>query len=235
MSGVLYGLGLGPGDPNLVTIKAAAILRHVPVIVYVTPMRNDKPTVSLARSIATPHLIGEKKEISIPIVMLSDPTSGRQIYDEVSNEISGYLESGQNVAVLCEGDPLLYGSFMYVLDRLKDDHTVLTVPGVSSLSAAAAAANLPLVTRHQSLAIIPATLSEDEIKSRLLVSDSAAILKLGPNITKVKKVLGDLGRLQRAIYIERASMEGEKVLPLSDAPDNAPYFSIILITNAETD
>ena len=141
MSGVLYGLGLGPGDPNLVTIKAAAILRHVPVIVYVTPMRNDKPTVSLARSIATPHLIGEKKEISIPIVMLSDPTSGRQIYDEVSNEISGYLESGQNVAVLCEGDPLLYGSFMYVLDRLKDDHTVLTVPGVSSLSAAAAAAN----------------------------------------------------------------------------------------------
>jgi precorrin-2/cobalt-factor-2 C20-methyltransferase len=234
MIGVLYGLGLGPGDPDLVTIKAAAIMRHVPVIVYVTPVRYDKPTVSLARSIAAPHLIGEKKEISIPIVMQSDPTPGRRIYDEVSNEISGFLESGRDVAVLCEGDPLLYGSFMYLLDRLKDDHTVLTVPGVSSLSAAAAAANLPLVTRHQSLAIIPATLSEDEIKSRLLVSDSAAILKLGPNITKVKKILGDLGRLPRALYIERASMEGVKVLPLSDAPDNAPYFSIILITNAET-
>lgn len=235
MTGVLYGLGLGPGDPDLVTIKAAAILRDVPVIVYVTPIHNNKPTGSFARSIAAPHLIGKKKEISIPIAMLKDPNPGRLIYDEVSNEISAYLKSGQNVAVLCEGDPLLYGSFMYVLDRLKDSHTVLTVPGVSSLSAAAAEANLPLVTRHQSLAIIPATLNEDEIKARLLVSDSAAIFKLGPNITKVKKVLGELKRLPRALYIERASMEGGKVLPLSEAPDNAPYFSIILITNAETD
>ena len=147
----------------------------------------------------------------------------------------GHLESGRDVAVLCEGDPLLYGSFMYVLERLKDDHTVITVPGVSSLSAAAAAANLPLVTRHQSLAIIPATLSEDEIKARLLVADGAAILKIGRNIAKVKKVLGELGRLTRALYVERASMAGEKVLPLSDAPDDAPYFSIILITDAETD
>lgn len=234
MSGVLYGLGLGPGDPDLVTLKAAAVLRDVPVIVYVTPMCGDKPTESFARSIAAPHMTGEKKEIPIPIAMLNDPTPGRRIYDEVSNEISRYLESGSNVAVLCEGDPLLYGSFMYVLDRLKDDHTVLTVPGVSSLSAAAAAANLPLVSRHQSLAIIPATLSEDEIKARLLISDSAAILKLGQNIIKVKKVLGDLRRLPRSIYIERASMDGGKVLPLSDAPDNAPYFSIILVTDSET-
>ena len=234
MSGVLYGLGLGPGDPDLVTIKAAAVLRDVPVIVYVTPMREGKPTVSFARSIAAPHLIGEKKEISIPIAMQADPAPGRRIYNEVSNEISEFLESGTNVAVLCEGDPLLYGSFMYLLDRLKDNHTVLTVPGISSLSAAAAAANLPLVTRHQSLAIIPATLSEDEIKARLLVSDSAAILKLGQNITKVKKVLGDIRRLPSALYIERASMNGGKILPISDAPDNAPYFSIILIADAET-
>jgi precorrin-2/cobalt-factor-2 C20-methyltransferase len=235
MSGVLYGLGLGPGDPDLVTIKAADILRDVPVIVYVTPVRGGKSTASFARSIAAPHLIGEKTEISIPIVMLDDPVPGRRVYDEVSKEILGYLESGRDVAVLCEGDPLLYGSFMYVLERLKDDHTVITVPGVSSLSAAAAAANLPLVTRHQSLAIIPATLSEDEIKARLLVADGAAILKIGRNIAKVKKVLGELGRLTRALYVERASMAGEKVLPLSDAPDDAPYFSIILITDAETD
>ena len=235
MSGVLYGLGLGPGDPDLVTIKAAAVLRDVPIIVYVTPMRGNKSSVSLARSIAAPHLIGKKKEIPIPIAMLNDPTPGRRIYDEVSYEISGYLDSGKNVAVLCEGDPLLYGSFMYVLDRLKDDHTVLTVPGVSSVSAAAAAANLPLVTRHQSISIIPATLCEIEIKSRLIGSDSVAIVKLGKNIAKVKKVLGDLGRLARGLYIERASMVGEKILPLSDAPNNAPYFSIILITNTETD
>ena len=234
MSGVLYGLGLGPGDPDLVTIKAVAVLRDAPVIVYVTPMRGETPKVSFARSIAAPYLIGEKREISIPITMLNDPNPGRRVYDEVSEEISRYLESGSNVAVLCEGDPLLYGSFMYLLDRLKDEHTVITVPGVSSLSAAAAAANLPLVTRNQSLAIIPATLDEDEIKARLELSDGAAILKLGQNIIKVKKVLGDLKRLSGALYIEKASLDGEKILPLSDAPDNAPYFSIILMAGAET-
>ena len=234
MSGMLYGLGLGPGDSDLVTIKAAAVMRDVPVIVYVTPVRSGKPNVSLARSIAEPHLIGEKKEIPIAIPMLDNPAPGRKIYDEVSKEIANYLDSGQNVAVLCEGDPLLFGSFIYLLERLKDDYTVLTVPGVSSMSAAAAAANLPLVTRNQTITLIPATLSESEIRTRLQGVESAVILKLGKNLVKVKKALSDLGRLQEALYVERASMEGEKILLLSDAPNNAPYFSIVLLTNVET-
>ena len=234
MSGMLYGLGLGPGDSDLVTIKAAAVMRDVPVIVYVTPIRSGKPNISFARSIAEPHLIGEKKEIPIAIPMLDNPAPGRKIYDEVSKEIANFLDSGQNVAVLCEGDPLFFGSFMYLLKRLKDDYTVVTVPGVSSMSAAAAAANLPLVARNQTITLIPATLSESEIKNRIQIGESAAILKLGKNIVKVKKALNDLGRLQDALYIERASMKDEKILLLSDAPNNAPYFSIVLLTNAET-
>jgi len=234
MSGILYGLGLGPGDSDLVTIKAAAVMRDVPIIVYVTPVREGKTGASFARSIAEPHLFGKKTEIPIAIPMLDDPTLGRKIYDKVSKEIASYLDSEKNVAVLCEGDPLLFGSFMYLLDRLKDAYTVLTVPGVSSLSAAAAAANLPLVSRHQTITLLPATLSESEIRNRLHEGESAAILKLGKNIAKVKKVLSDLGRLQDALYIEQASMKGEKILPLSDAPNNSPYFSIVLLTNAET-
>ncbi|MBH88616.1 MAG: precorrin-2 C(20)-methyltransferase [Magnetovibrio sp.] len=235
MSGVLFGLGLGPGDPDLVTIKAATIMREIPVIAYVTPVRSGKPCTSFARSIAEPYLIGEKEEITIAIEMLDDPTRGRQVYDEVSDKISYYLDSGRNVAVLCEGDPLLYGSFMYILDRIKDSYKVLTVPGVSSLSAAAAAANLPLVTRHQTISLIPATLSESKIRTCLLKGDSIAILKLGKNIVKIKKILSDLGRSYDAVYVERASMMNQKILSLSDAPDNAPYFSIILLTCAETE
>ncbi len=234
MSGVLYGLGLGPGDPDLVTIKAAKILGGVPVIAYVTPLRNGEPTPSFARAIAAPHLTDSKTEITIPIVMQDDPAPGQRAYDRAAIEIAGHLQAGRDVGVLCEGDPLLFGSFMYVLERLRDDHEVITVPGVSALSASAAEANLPLVSRHQSLALIPATLGKDEITARLQAADAAAIFKVGRNMVKIKQVLSELGRLHGAVYVERATLSNGRVFALIDAPDDAPYFSMILMTKTET-
>ncbi|MBL6930776.1 MAG: precorrin-2 C(20)-methyltransferase [Rhodospirillales bacterium] len=230
MSGVLYGLGLGPGDPDLVTIKAAAVLADITVIAYVTPLKNAAAGASFARAIAAPHLGGEKIEITIPIAMNENPAPGQLAYDQASREIAGHLDAGRDVAVLCEGDPLLYGSFMYVLERLNESYKIVTVPGVSSLGAAAAAANLPLVSRHQSLAVVPATLPEAEIKSRIAAANAAAVFKVGRNMAKVKRVLDVLGRMDGAIYIERASLPEVRVLPLADAPDDAPYFSMILTT-----
>jgi len=230
MTGLLYGLGLGPGDPDLVTIKAAAILAEVAVIAYVTPLKNGAPGDSFARAIADPHLATEKTEITISIAMSEDPAPGQLAYDQASREIAGHLDAGRDVAVLCEGDPLLYGSFMYVLERLKETYEVVTVPGVSSLSAAAAAASQPLVSRHQSLALIPATLPADQIRMRLEAADAAAIFKVGSNMAKVKQVLDALGRMDGAIYVERASLPDARVLPLADAPDDALYFSMILTT-----
>ncbi len=233
MSGVLYGLGLGPGDPDLVTIKAAAVLAAVQVIAYVSPLREGVAAASFARAIAAPHLAGEKIEISIPIAMLDDPEPGQRAYDQAALEIAEHLQAGRDVAVLCEGDPLLYGSFMYVLERLKGSAGIITVPGVSALGAAAAAANLPLVSRQQSLALVPGTLPEAEIKSRIQAADAAAVYKVGRNMTKVRRVLEQLGLLDGAFYIERASLPEARVLALVDAPDDAPYFSIILTTATE--
>ncbi len=233
MSGVLYGLGLGPGDPDLVTIKAAAVLAAVQVIAYVSPLRDGVAAASFARAIAAPHLAGEKIEISIPIAMLDDPEPGQRAYDQAALEIAEHLQAGRDVAVLCEGDPLLYGSFMYVLERLKGSAGIITVPGVSALGAAAAAANLPLVSRQQSLALVPGTLPEAEIKSRIQAADAAAVYKVGRNMTKVRRVLEQLGLLDGAFYIERASLPEARVLALVDAPDDAPYFSIILTTATE--
>ena len=230
MSGLLYGLGLGPGDPDLVTIKAAAVLADISVITYVTPLKDGVPAASFARAIAAPHLGGEKIEIAIPITMSEDPVPGQLAYDQASREIAEHLDAGRDVAVLCEGDPLLFGSFMYVLERLNEAYKIITVPGVSSLSAAAAAANQPLVSRHQSLALIPATLPADQIRMRLEAADAAAIFKVGRNMAKVKQVLDALGRMDGAIYVERASLPDARVLPLADAPDDALYFSMILTT-----
>ncbi len=233
MSGILYGVGLGPGDPDLVTIKAAGILADAPVIAYVTPLRNGKAQPSFARSIAEPHLKDVIVEIPIPIAMLDDPGPGQLAYDEAARDIAAHLEAGRDVAVLCEGDPLLFGSFMYVLERLKDDHEIITVPGISALSATAAAANKPLVSRHQSMAIVPATLGEEAIKVRLLTADAAAIFKVGRNIDKIKSAVRGLGRMGDALYVERATLPDAKVMALSDAPDDAPYFSMVLITRTE--
>jgi precorrin-2/cobalt-factor-2 C20-methyltransferase len=230
MTGTLYGLGLGPGDPDLVTIKAAGVLAAVSVIAYVTPLRDGAPAPSFARAIAAPHLGGGKTEIPIAIAMLDDPGPGQLAYDQAAVQISEHLQAGRDVAVLCEGDPLLYGSFMYLLERLKDGVEIITVPGVSALGAAAAAANFPLVSRHQSLAVVPATLAEAEIKSRIGAANSAAVFKVGRNMAKVKRVLAELRRMDGAVYIERASLPEARVLPLIDAPDDAPYFSMILTT-----
>jgi precorrin-2/cobalt-factor-2 C20-methyltransferase len=230
MSGLLYGLGLGPGDPDLITIKAAAILADVEVIAYVTPLKDGRVRESFARAIADPHLRTTKTEILIPMPMSEDSAPGQLAYDQASTEVAIHLDAGRDVAVLCEGDPLLYGSFMYVLERLKKSYEIVTVPGVSSLSAAAAVANQPLVSRNQSLALIPATLPEIQIRTRLKAADSAAIFKVGRNIVKVKHLVDDMNRMDGALYIERASLPSGRVMALSDAPDDAPYFSMVILT-----
>ena len=230
MGGTLYGLGIGPGDPELITLKALRILKSVAVVAYPAPETGD----SLARSIAAPHLSGGQTEIVIRTPMTPGNFPAVDVYDRYAAEIAAHLKQKRDVAVLCEGDPFLYGSFMYIFARLAGDHDVEVVPGVSSLGAVAACAGRPLVSRNQVLSIVPAPLDEDDLFQRLAGTDAAAVMKVGRHLEKVKRVLARLGLDRGATYVEHASMPDQRICPLAEVSDDtAPYFSMILVRRLE--
>jgi precorrin-2/cobalt-factor-2 C20-methyltransferase len=223
--GRLYGLGLGPGDPELVTLKALRLMRAAPVVAYAAPERGD----SFARCIVAEWLDQGQREIRVSFPMRpGEPPAA--IYDGAAQEFAAVLDAGDDIAYLCQGDPLFYGSFAGILTRLAARYEVTIVPGVSSLTACAAAASVPLVQRDQTLSVIPASLPEDELARRLGEVDAAAIIKLGRHFPKLRRVLADLGRLDGAIYVERASLTNQRVAALATInPASVPYFATALV------
>ena len=226
MSGTLYGIGVGPGDPELITLKALRILQSAPVIAWPAPPEGE----SLARSIAAPHITHDPVEIAIRIPLEITQFPNRNVYDQAAVEIGKHLSAGQDVAALCEGDPFFYGSFMYLYERVAPNHPVVVVPGISSLMATAAASGGPLSSRNDLLSVVPAPLPEAAISAALQQADSAAIIKVGRHLGKVRNVLETLALFDNARYVEHATMPQESMRPLSDvAGDTAPYFSMILV------
>jgi precorrin-2/cobalt-factor-2 C20-methyltransferase len=226
ITGRFLGVGVGPGDPELLTLKAVRILQDSPVIAYVSA--GGRP--SIARQIAARHLSPGRREINLALPMQSVPELAEAAYDEGASRIGAELEQGHDVAVLCEGDPFVYGSFAQLFDRLGERYPTEVVPGVVSFTAAAAAARHPLVSGTQTMVVLPATLPRAALAKRLESADAAAILKLGRHLAKVREVIVELGLLERAIYVEHASDMRERVARLVDlAADEAPYFSLLLL------
>jgi precorrin-2/cobalt-factor-2 C20-methyltransferase len=226
ITGRLLGVGVGPGDPELLTLKAVRVLNESPVIAYVSAA--GRP--SMARRIAAQHLTPGRREINLALPMQLIPEMAQAAYDEGAARIGAELERGRDVAVLCEGDPFVYGSFAQLFERLGERYRTEVVPGVASFTAAAAAAGTPLVSGTQTLMVLPATLPRDALVARLARGDAAAILKLGRHLAKVRAVFAELGLLQRAIYVEHVSAARERILPLANlAVDEPPYFSLVLL------
>lgn len=226
MTGTAIGIGVGPGDPELMTLKGARILATVPVVAYPAPETGD----SLARRIAAAHLPPSATKIAIRMPLSSNRFPVESVYDRAADEISGHLANGRDVAILCEGDPFFYGSFMYLFARLAEHWPVDVVPGVSSLTACAAVSGKPLAALNDVLTVLPATLPDDVLRERLAVTDAAAIIKVGRHLPRVCAVLDDLGLAGHAEYIEHATMADENHSPLSELKDaKAPYFSMILV------
>ncbi|MBV1868368.1 MAG: precorrin-2 C(20)-methyltransferase [Marinosulfonomonas sp.] len=226
MSGILFGVGLGPGDPDLMTVKAVRLIGEARVIAY--PALPG--THSMARSIAAELIGPDVSEIVMSIPMTVDRAPAQAAYDAAAAQISAHLERGENVVCLCEGDPFFYGSFMYLYARLSEKFPVEVIPGVTSVTACAALAGRPLVARNEVITIIPGPLPEDQLHDRIKQADTVVLMKVGRHLAKLRAVLRDLGLEDRAVYIERATLPDERRLPLADAPETAPYFSMILVT-----
>lgn len=226
VSGVLYGVGLGPGDPELMTLKAVRLIRGAQVIAYPALVGGE----SFARSIATGVIPDGVAEIVIQVPMTAARAPAQAAYDTAATQLAAHLEAGVDVVCLCEGDPFFYGSFMYLFARLSGRFQVEVVPGVTSITACAARAGMPLAARNERVTVLPGPLPEAELRLRIEGAESVVILKVGRHLGKIRAVIDELGLIGRATYVERASLPDEVVCPLADAPDVAPYFSMILLT-----
>ncbi|MFC6372996.1 precorrin-3B C(17)-methyltransferase [Nonomuraea thailandensis] len=236
MQGRLYGVGLGPGDPELVTVKTARLIGEADVIAY-HAARHGR---SIARSIALPYMReGQIEELLLyPLTTeTTDHPGGYQgalddFYADCAQRLAAHLDAGRTVVVLAEGDPLFYGSYMHMHKRLAHRYETEVVPGVTSVSAASAVLGRPLVERDEVLTVLPGTLPADVLADRLRETDSAAVLKLGRTFEKVREALAEAGRLDDAWYVERATMGAERVAPLKDVDaGGVPYFSLALLTS----
>lgn len=226
-AGQVFGLGVGPGDPELITLKALRLLRAAAVVAYLAPDTGD----SFARAIVAGFLDRGQRELALRFSMRPGPVPAAA-YDAAAAAVRHELDRGDDVALLCQGDPLFYGSFAGLLTRLAPRYRVTIVPGVSSLTAGAAATGAALVQRDETLTVIPATLPEDELSRRLAAAECAAVVKIGRHLAKLRRVLGRLGRLDAALYIEHATLPDQRIARLSElGAETAPYFALALIRN----
>jgi len=225
MTGTLYGIGVGPGDPELMTLKAHRLISTARVVAYPAPDDGD----SFARRIAAGTIPQEAEEIPMIVPMRAARFPAQQVYAEAAKRIANHLDAGTDVAVLCEGDPFFYGSFMYLFARLGARFAVEIVPGVSSLTACAAALKRPLTARNDVLTVLPGPLPDAELRSRIEAAEAIAIMKVGRHLPRIRALLETMDLTANAGYIERASLDAEYVSTLAEAPETAPYFSMILI------
>ena len=237
--GTLWGVGLGPGDPELVTVKAARVIGEADVVAYHSARHGH----SIARTIAAPYLRDGQIEEHLVYPVTTETTDHvggyagamEDFYQEAADRIAVHLDAGRNVALLAEGDPLFYSSYMHMHTRLTERFDAVIVPGVTSVSAASAALGKPLVQGDEVLTILPGTLPADELRRRLVDTDAAVVMKLGRSYPAVREVLSSIGRLDEAYYVERASTPRQRLLPAGEVDETTvPYFSLAMLPGMTT-
>jgi precorrin-2 C20-methyltransferase/precorrin-3B C17-methyltransferase len=234
VTGHLYGVGVGPGDPELITLKAAQLIKNADVLAYHSGTAGRSIARTIADSLINDNVIEELLIYPITTGPTNHPLGYYgaldDFYDESAERLSKHLDVGRSVVVLAEGDPLFYSSYMYLHDRLSSRFPSDIVPGVTSLTAAATALRMPLARHEDILTVLPGTLPVSELTRRLADTDAAAIMKLGRTFAGVREALRQAGRLADALYVERATTGEQRVMPVIEvAPGTVPYFSMIVV------
>jgi precorrin-2 C20-methyltransferase/precorrin-3B C17-methyltransferase len=236
--GVLYGVGLGPGDPELVTVKAARIIAGADVVAY----HSARHGRSIARGIAAPYLReGQiEEQLVYPVTTESTAHPGgyegaiADFYTDAAARLMAHLEAGRDVVLLAEGDPLFFSSYMHMHKRISAHYETQIVPGITSVSAASAAIATPLVEGDDVLTVLPGTLPPDELAERLRGTDAAAIMKVSRHFAGIQDALKQAGRLDDAYYVERASHGEQRIASVADVdPNSVPYMAIVIVPGAE--
>ena len=234
MPGRFTVVGIGPGDPELITLKAARLIGAADVVAYHAGVRSESHARRIAADVIPRGVIEE--ELRYPVTTGSTDHPGGYVgamtdfYESCASRLAMHLDAGRSVVLLAEGDPFFYGSSMYLHDRFKDVYPTAVVPGVTAFAAATAAVSAPLVRQTDVLTVLPGTLPEPELARRLADTDGAIIMKLGRTFPAVRSALAQAGRLEGAWYVERASQPQERWLPVAEVdPESVPYFSLIVV------
>jgi precorrin-2/cobalt-factor-2 C20-methyltransferase len=233
-AGTLYGIGVGPGDVRYLTLRAAALVRDVDVVAFFA----KRGLQGNARGIVDPLLAAGRAELRLEYPVTDEIPPGHpsyqdqiaRFYCESVEALSKLLRQGKSVGLLSEGDPFFYGSFMHMWRRLDGDFPVEVVPGVTGMSGCWTRANAPITWGNDILSVMPGTLEEEQLIRRLVDTDAAVIMKVGKNLAKVRRAVEAAGLLARALYVERGTMQGERIIPLVECRDGkGPYFAMVLI------
>jgi precorrin-2/cobalt-factor-2 C20-methyltransferase len=236
--GTLIGVGVGPGDPELLTLKAIRVLKEVEVIAHFAKAGN----ASNARATIVGHIRPDMTELTFRYPVTTEIPRNtpdycdrmRTFYDDSAAAVAAHLDAGRRVAVICEGDPLFYGSYMHLHVRLAARYPTEVVAGVTGMSGCWSAVATPIAQGNDVFTVLPGTLSENELERRIEDANCAVVMKLGRNLPKVRRALRRAGRLDRAIYVERGTTANAASMRLTaKMDDEAPYLSMVLVPGWE--
>lgn len=237
--GRLIGVGTGPGDPELLTIKAAKAIQAADVIAYFAKQGRSGNGRAIVQ-----HLISASAELLplyYPVTTEIDKGEAAYqsqitaFYDASAAAVAARLDAGKTVAILSEGDPMFYGSYMHLHVRLAHRYTAEVIPGITAMSGCWSVAGMPIVQGDDVLSVLPGTMAEVELTRRLADTQAAVIMKVGRNLPKIRRALEAAGRLREAVYVERGTMANAAMVKLAERPDGeAPYFSLVLVPGWES-
>ena len=231
--GRLFGVGVGPGDPDLLTRRAVNVLDAVEVVAHFAARHRPGNSLATIAPLLRPDHVVERLEYPITTEAV-EPDQYQaaldRFYADSARRLSDHLDAGRDVAIVSEGDPLFYGSYMHLHVRLAHRYPTEVVPGVTAFSAACAAAGTPLVSSDERLTVLAGTLPADELQRALASGDAVVVMKLGRHLDKVTGALRAAGRAEGAVYVERASFPEQRIARVDQVDGaRAPYFSLVLV------
>lgn len=233
-TGIVHGVGLGPGDPELMSVRADRLVRGASHVAFFRKAGRPGRARAIVEGMLRPDAVEIAMEYPVTTeIPLDDPAYAAALsgfYAEVTDRLRAVAEGGRDVVVLCEGDPFFYGSFMHLYTRLKDRVPVHVVPAITGMSAAWTATGIPVTWGDDVLCVLLGTMPQAELARRMADADALVVMKVGRNLAKVRAALEAAGKLDRAWLVECASTDQQRVVPLAQAGDRTvPYFSIVIV------